>query len=142
MLRATKDAIDFPGFVTSLITGVFQAMTTSTIQQLQAVADLLDAVNAGASEFGTKHVTGDRAVEWAVNRFPALTRRSKGDKEPRLVVRPNGEMPDSGAAQSRARGDRLPRSAASKRTTSRKRCCRSSAASSRATASRCCGRWC
>ena len=99
VLKATKDAIDFPGFVTSLITGVFQAMTTSTIQQLQAVADLLDAVSAGASEFGTQHVTGDRAVQWAVSKFPALTVDRKG-KEPRLVVRANGDMPD--AAQLKA----------------------------------------
>jgi hypothetical protein len=99
VLRRTKDAIDFPGFVTSLITGVFQAMTTSSIQQLQAVADLLDAVNAGSSEFGTRHVTADRAVEWAVNRFPGLGVDGKG-KQPRLVVRENGEMPD--AAQLKA----------------------------------------
>ena len=95
VLKSTKDAIDFPGFVTSLITGVFQAMTTSTIQQLQAVADLLDAVNAGASDFGTQHVTADRAVQWAVSRFPALSVDRSG-KKPRLVVRPNGEMPDAG----------------------------------------------
>jgi hypothetical protein len=96
VLKSTKDAIDFPGFVTSLITGVFQAMTTSTIQQLQAVADLLDAVNAGASEFGTQHVGPDRAIEWAANRFPAFTVDKKG-KEPRLIVRPDGEMPEAGA---------------------------------------------
>jgi len=94
VLKATKDAIDFPGFVTSLITGVFQAMTTSTIQQLQAVADLLDAVSAGASDFGSQHVTGDRAMQWAVGRFPSLT-VSRSGKEPRLIVRPNGEMPDA-----------------------------------------------
>ena len=69
-------------------------MTTSTIQQLQAVADLLDAINAGSSEFGTRHVTGDRAVEWAVNRFPGLTVDRKA-QPPRLVVTPNGEMPDT-----------------------------------------------
>jgi hypothetical protein len=96
VLKSTKDAIDFPGFVTSLITGVFQAMTTSTIQQLQAVADLLDAVNAGASEFGTQHVGPDRAIEWAANRFAALTVDKKA-KEPRLIVGANGEMPDAAA---------------------------------------------
>jgi hypothetical protein len=94
VLKATKDAIDFPGFVTSLITGVFQAMTTSTIQQLQAVADLLDAVSAGASDFGTQHVTGDRAMQWAAGRFPSLT-VDRSAKEPRLIVRANAEMPDT-----------------------------------------------
>jgi hypothetical protein len=69
-------------------------MTTSTIQQLQAVADLLDAVSAGASDFGTQHVGPDRAMQWAVGRFPALMVNASG-KEPHLVVRPNGEMPDA-----------------------------------------------
>lgn len=93
VLRATRDAIDFPGFVTSLITGVFQAMTTSTIQQLQAVADLLDAISAGASDFGNRQVTVDRAVEWATNRFPSLTVNRSGP-QPRLVVSDGGDMPE------------------------------------------------
>ncbi len=93
VLRATRDAIDFPGFVTSLISGVFQAMTTSSIQQLQAVADLLDAVSAGASDFANSQVPVDRAVQWATNRFPGLTVERSGTK-PRLVVSPNGEMPE------------------------------------------------
>src|SRR5262249_83843 len=43
-VKALKDAIDFPQFVTSLITGVFQAITHSSVSQLEALGDLLDNV--------------------------------------------------------------------------------------------------
>ena len=62
VLRGTRDAIDFPGFVTSLVTGVFQPMTTSTIQQLQAYADLLEAVTARGPEFAAAQITPGRAA--------------------------------------------------------------------------------
>ena len=96
VLRGTRDAIDFPGFVTSLVTGVFQAMTTSTIQQLQAYADLLEAVTASGPEFAAAQITPGRAAQWAAARFPAFVANpAAGEEGGVLTVRDDGDMPDS-----------------------------------------------
>ena len=93
VLRATRDAIDFPGFVTSLITGVFQAIQTSNIQQLQAFGDLLEAVNSTTEDFTTTQIAPARAIQWAVNRFSNFAVEDEGD-EMMLVLRSESEMPD------------------------------------------------
>ena len=93
VLRATRDAIDFPGFVTSLISGVFQAMTTSTIQQLQAYADLLGAVGMSTSQFADSGITTGRAMDWAAQRFSAFRVVIAEGQPPRLVVADDAEMP-------------------------------------------------
>ena len=90
-LQATRQAIDFPGFVTSLISGVFQAMTTSSIQQLEAYAELLDAVGTSADDFAERHITDERASSWLEQHFAALSRGEDGS----LTVREDHEMPDA-----------------------------------------------
>lgn len=95
VLKATKDAIDFPGFVTSLISGVFQAMTTSTIQQLQAYADLLGAVGMSTSQFASSSITSGRAMDWVAQRFPVFRVAVAEGQPPRLALSEDGDMPDS-----------------------------------------------
>jgi hypothetical protein len=94
VLRATRDAIDFPGFVTSLISGVFQAMTTSTIQQLQAYADLLGAVGMSTSQFASSSITDGRAMDWVAQRFPAFRVEVAEGQPPHLALNENADMPD------------------------------------------------
>jgi hypothetical protein len=94
VLKATKDAIDFPGFVTSLITGVFQAMTTSTIQQLQAYADLLGAVGMSSSQFAATGITDGRAMDWVAQRFPGFRVVIEDGQPPRLELNDDADMPD------------------------------------------------
>lgn len=95
VLRATKDAIDFPGFVTSLISGVFQAMTTSTIQQLQAYADLLGAVGMSTSQFASSSITNGRAMDWVAQRFPVFRVVVAEGQPPKLALNGDADMPDS-----------------------------------------------
>jgi hypothetical protein len=96
VLRSTRDAIDFPGFVTSLISGVFQAMTTSTIQQLQAYADLLGAVGMSTSQFASTSITTGRAMDWAAQRFPVFRVVVADGQPPRLVLNDGADLPDEG----------------------------------------------
>jgi hypothetical protein len=96
VLRATREAIDFPGFVTSLISGVFQAMTTSTIQQLQAYADLLGAVGMSTSQFASSSITTGRAMDWVAQRFPAFRVVVAEGEAPRLELNDDAEMPEAG----------------------------------------------
>jgi hypothetical protein len=93
VLRRTRDAIDFPNFVTSLISGVFQSIQSSSIQQLQAFADLLDAVNSSTSDFATSQIGAERAASWAVNRFDAFAIEREGE-EVRLVLRDDRDLPE------------------------------------------------
>lgn len=95
VLQGTRQAIDFPGFVTSLITGVFQAMTTSTIQQLEAYANLLASIDTSASAFAASGITPGRAATWAAGRFPQLV-ITPGD-EPTLALGDDADMPEPAA---------------------------------------------
>jgi hypothetical protein len=92
VLRATRDAIDFPNFVTSLITGVFQSIQTSNIQQLQAFSDLMEATSGTLDDFASTQITDGRALAWAAGRFPVFTTQGEGDAA-RLALRPDAEMP-------------------------------------------------
>jgi hypothetical protein len=92
ILKATRDAIDFPGFVTSLINGVFQAIQNSSIQQLQAVLDLLEAVSTSVGDFAKNQIGQQRAAAWAVSRFGAFQVDGEGD-ELQLSVKDDAEMP-------------------------------------------------
>lgn len=94
VLASTRDAIDFPRFVTSLITGVFQAIQTTNIEQLQAFDDLLQTVSSSTDDFATSNISPARAALWAVNRFKAFATEGEGD-DLRLVLRAGAEMPET-----------------------------------------------
>lgn len=99
VLKRTRDAIDFPNFVTSLITGVFQSIQTSNIQQLQAVSDLLEAVSGSASEFSTQHISDDKAASWVVSRFNNFEIKKEGD-EFILALRDGADLPEAAELKS------------------------------------------
>ncbi|MFH1465894.1 MAG: hypothetical protein ABIO70_16015 [Pseudomonadota bacterium] len=90
-LRALREGIDFPNFVNNLLNGVFQAINNASIQQLEAVADLLDGVSASAAEFAAANITDQDAMNWAVGRFSFLRIVQQGDRS-RLVVRDDEEL--------------------------------------------------
>ncbi len=68
-----RRAIDFPTYVTSLINGVFQAITTANIQQLTAISDLLDNVAASQEEFSASNIRDRDVVMWVVQKLPFIT---------------------------------------------------------------------
>lgn len=70
--KATRDAIDFPNYVTSLINGVFQAITGSTMHQLERFAELLDHVAASADSFASTNVSDADVLRWAAGKFSFL----------------------------------------------------------------------
>lgn len=94
VLRATRDAIDFPNFVTSLISGVFQSIQNSSIQQLQAFSDLLDAVSGSLDDFSATQITDARAISWAAQRFSAFTIEGQGESA-ELTLKPDADMPSA-----------------------------------------------
>jgi hypothetical protein len=70
-VRAAKESIDFPTYVTSLITGVFQAILSSTTQQLSSMGELLDAVSATGEEFEAA-IPDPEVMRWTMSRLPYL----------------------------------------------------------------------
>jgi hypothetical protein len=54
------DAINFPGFVASLIQGTFQAIVDATAQQLREYADLVANLSRSVDDFAREHVSNDQ----------------------------------------------------------------------------------
>ena len=77
-LEALKTAIDFPTFVTSLINGVFQAVTSSSITQLTGLSDLLDNVSTSADSFSEQNVKDEDVLRWVVGKFSFLIAKDGG----------------------------------------------------------------
>jgi hypothetical protein len=76
--RDIRQAIDFPTYVQSLITGVFQAITSSNLQQLTAIGDMLDAVARTEDEFTAENIRDGDVIAWAAGRFPFLRAEGGG----------------------------------------------------------------
>jgi hypothetical protein len=79
VLKATRDAIDFPAFVTSLINGVFQAITGSTLHQLERFADLLDNISAASDSFASTNVGDSEVRGWVMAKLGLFSRGEDGE---------------------------------------------------------------
>jgi hypothetical protein len=88
VVRNVRDSIDFPSYVSSLITGVFQAILTSTTVQLGSLGELLDNVAASADDF--ESTVGDAEVmRWLLGKFDFLVATDDG-----IAVRPGTDLAD------------------------------------------------
>jgi hypothetical protein len=92
-LRSLREAVDFPTFVTSLISGVFRSILSSNLQQLEALQDLLSNVSASAESFSASNINDAQACAWLVGRLPFLMRGDDGT----LALRPDTELSDQSA---------------------------------------------
>lgn len=57
---AALDAVDFPGFVTGLINGTFQAIVDATAHQMREYAQLVASLSRTAEEFARDNVSDDQ----------------------------------------------------------------------------------
>lgn len=64
------DNVDFPGFVAGLIDGVFNAIVTSSIKQMEAFAELVKNVSKSVDSFMKDNVSEDQARDYLVERYP------------------------------------------------------------------------
>ena len=55
-LRHEPDAVEFPEFVARLVSGVFEAVVDSSLQQMEAYLDLLEDVTKGLESVGDSAV--------------------------------------------------------------------------------------
>lgn len=93
--RATLNAIDFPSFVSGLIQGTFQAIVDSSIQQMQAYAEMLKQVASTVDQFMAENVSDGMARDYLADRYAGLLGRDTSAGVPRLTVNgaAGGELP-------------------------------------------------
>lgn len=98
--------VKFPTFVASLISGVFQSITRSSIEQMKAYQEMIAQVAKSLGQFADEHVTENQARDHMVNQFPDLFQIGMDDSgdapTPRLQVR-DGVDPDEASKTVRAR---------------------------------------
>lgn len=98
--------VKFPTFVASLISGVFQSITRSSIEQMKAYQEMIAQVAKSLGQFADEHVTENQARDHMVSQFPDLFEIGMDDSGdtpgPRVQVR-DGVDPDQAAKTVRAR---------------------------------------
>jgi len=93
----TLNAIAFPTFVADLIKGTFQAIVDSSIQQMEAYAELLANVSKSVSDFEKDNITDNNARDWLAGAYPQVIRVDTSSGQPRLAPAPgadNAQPPD------------------------------------------------
>ena len=83
--------VQFPTFVASLISGVFQSITHSSIEQMEAYQKMIASVATSLSQFMNDHVDEHQGRDHMVEQFPDLFEIKMDDNEdnpqPKLGVR-------------------------------------------------------
>lgn len=64
--------VDFPGFVSSLVKGTFNAVVDASIQQMKAYAELVQSVAASIGDFRDQNVSEAQGRSHLVQKYPKL----------------------------------------------------------------------
>jgi len=83
---AMLGAIDFPGFVASLVQGTFQAIVDASIQQMEAYSTLLQETAKTVDDFMADNVTDDMARDHLADTYGDVFRRDLSTGQPQLQV--------------------------------------------------------
>lgn len=67
---ALINEVNFPGFVSQLVHGTFDAIVDASIRQMESYADLLAAVAKTTEQFTQENVSLDQARDWVAQRYP------------------------------------------------------------------------
>lgn len=90
-------SIDFPAFVSGLIQGVFQAIVDSSIQQMEAFADLVKNVSKSVDEYMKDNVSPNQARDYLAERYPDHLQVDLSAQTPQVVPKPDADesaLPD------------------------------------------------
>lgn len=100
-LTGLRDAIDFPTYVGSLITGVFQAILNSSTVQLGSLSDLVESVGVSADDYASS-VDDSEVARWLVGKFPKLLK--PGDSADTVDALPGVDLGEHAAELQRVLG--------------------------------------
>ena len=87
---ALVNEIDFPGFVSQLVNGAFDAIVDASIRQMDSYASLVASVAKTVDQFTEENVTQNQARDWLAQRYPSdvmLLLPTDGAGEPTLAPR-------------------------------------------------------
>ena len=96
-LGEAVNKVNFPGFVSGLIEGVFNAIVQASIEQMEAYATLLQNVAKTADQYMKDNVTEDQARDYLVERYPDHLEADMSGEQGRVTARRDadtGSMPD------------------------------------------------
>lgn len=71
--------VNFPGFVSGLVQGVFHSIVDSSIQQMEAYAKLVADVSKSLNQFRDDNTTDNQGRDHLVEQFPDLFELGTGD---------------------------------------------------------------
>jgi hypothetical protein len=92
--------VDFPKFVGGLIQNVFQAIVSSSIQQMKAYGDMLKSVAQTVDQFAQDNISMDSARGWLADKYPDKLEMAASEEEGQTGsrLRPKGEDGDANLA--------------------------------------------
>jgi hypothetical protein len=71
--------VNFPGFVSSLVQGVFQSIVDSSIQQMTAYGELVKSVAMSLNDFRDENVPESEGQQHLISRYPSFFEMSASD---------------------------------------------------------------
>lgn len=83
--------VDFPGFVSSLVKGTFNAVVDASIQQMKAYADLVQSVAMSLNDFRDQNVSDAQGRSHLVKKYPNVFKLGQ-DKKGGEAVLPNEDF--------------------------------------------------
>lgn len=89
--------VDFPSFVSGLIHGVFDAIVSSSIRQMEAYAELVKNVAKSVDQYMKDNITPNQARDYLAERYPGHLEVDITGPQPKLKPREgadDGSLPD------------------------------------------------
>lgn len=96
MAQYQKD-VDFVGFVTGLIHGVFESIVQSSIKQMEAFGHLLEAVVKSVNEFANEDIGPAKARDYLASKYPKALKVDTSGETSKLALKDDvadDKMPD------------------------------------------------
>jgi hypothetical protein len=101
--KQTLDAIAFPTFVAELIRGTFDAITQSSIKQMEAFGRLLGDVGRTVDDFMNQNISDNQARDWLAQAYPTYLRvELSGGGAAAAPQRAGGRQPRAGRGRAGA----------------------------------------
>lgn len=89
--------VDFPSFVSGLIHGVFDAIVTSSIKQMEAYAELVKNVSKSVDQYMKDNISPNQARDYLAERYPGHLEVDIAGPQPKLKPREGADessLPD------------------------------------------------
>ncbi len=79
--------INFPAFVASLIEGTFHSIVKSSIEQMNAYAEMVKSVAQSLNEFRDENVSQNQGRDFLVKKYPQFLQLDTSTGEPKVTMR-------------------------------------------------------